>query len=191
MRKQLLAGLALLSAAVATPALAAPSFGDVVECQGSVLACPEDDSFATVGAGNEFALSFGEYGIIMLADFANGSLTLNNANNFDLPGGFELPQDTFLRFGGVTTPFTSAALGATSGILDFDASKLGVDADGYLTLNLSGTTFLPSGSLQVLIDQPAAAVPEPATWALMILGFGAVGHAMRRRKAVAPRAGLA
>ena len=27
-----------------------------------------------------------------------------------------------------------------------------------------------------------AGVPEPATWALMILGFGAVGGAMRRRK---------
>ena len=26
-------------------------------------------------------------------------------------------------------------------------------------------------------------VPEPATWALMILGFGAVGGAMRRRNA--------
>jgi len=26
------------------------------------------------------------------------------------------------------------------------------------------------------------AVPEPATWALMILGFGAVGFAMRRRR---------
>jgi choice-of-anchor C domain-containing protein len=30
-----------------------------------------------------------------------------------------------------------------------------------------------------------AAVPEPATWALMILGFGAVGGAMRRRRASA------
>jgi len=28
----------------------------------------------------------------------------------------------------------------------------------------------------------AAAVPEPATWAMMILGMGAVGFAMRRRK---------
>lgn len=27
-----------------------------------------------------------------------------------------------------------------------------------------------------------AAVPEPATWAMMIIGFGAVGGAMRRRK---------
>lgn len=29
-----------------------------------------------------------------------------------------------------------------------------------------------------------APVPEPATWALMILGFGAVGYTMRRQKAV-------
>ena len=26
------------------------------------------------------------------------------------------------------------------------------------------------------------AVPEPATWAMMLIGFGAVGAAMRRRK---------
>ena len=34
----------------------------------------------------------------------------------------------------------------------------------------------------------APAVPEPATWALMILGFGATGTAMRyrRRRALAP-----
>lgn len=28
-----------------------------------------------------------------------------------------------------------------------------------------------------------AAIPEPSTWAMMILGFGAVGYSMRRRKA--------
>ena len=27
-----------------------------------------------------------------------------------------------------------------------------------------------------------AAVPEPATWALMLLGFGALGVSMRRRR---------
>jgi hypothetical protein len=35
------------------------------------------------------------------------------------------------------------------------------------------------------VDSPVGAVPEPASWALMILGFGAVGGALRRRKRTA------
>lgn len=30
--------------------------------------------------------------------------------------------------------------------------------------------------------QPVSSVPEPATWAMMLLGFGGIGFAMRRRK---------
>ena len=33
-----------------------------------------------------------------------------------------------------------------------------------------------------LTFEPAAAVPEPATWALMLLGFGGMGLAVRRRR---------
>jgi PEP-CTERM motif len=38
-----------------------------------------------------------------------------------------------------------------------------------------------TGNSQNLVFQTAP-VPEPATWALMLLGFGAVGAALRRRK---------
>lgn len=34
---------------------------------------------------------------------------------------------------------------------------------------------------------PAGAVPEPATWAMMLFGFGGLGHAMRRRPRAATR----
>lgn len=52
-----------------------------------------------------------------------------------------------------------------------------------LTNNLSWPNANP---VQLVISEvPGGAVPEPATWALMILGFGAVGFAMRRRQQVA------
>ena len=39
-----------------------------------------------------------------------------------------------------------------------------------------------SGNSTLRISQVAAAVPEPGTWAMMLIGFGAVGYSMRRRK---------
>lgn len=42
--------------------------------------------------------------------------------------------------------------------------------------NLSGPPSSGSGTGQVII----AAVPEPGTWAMMLLGFGAIGLGMRR-----------
>ncbi|HEX7886461.1 MAG TPA: esterase-like activity of phytase family protein [Phenylobacterium sp.] len=43
------------------------------------------------------------------------------------------------------------------------------------------------GDLPGFQAQSFQAVPEPATWALMILGFGGVGAAVRRRRASMPR----
>lgn len=49
--------------------------------------------------------------------------------------------------------------------------------------NNMGTFGIIDGStLQGLTFQPVAAVPEPATWGMMILGFGMIGGAARSRK---------
>jgi hypothetical protein len=40
---------------------------------------------------------------------------------------------------------------------------------------------LPRVEDGILVFEPAAVIPEPATWAMMILGFGAVGVSLRRR----------
>jgi hypothetical protein len=52
----------------------------------------------------------------------------------------------------------------------------------YIAFGGSPTGFLDTSGLQTRFDFAAAAVPEPANWALMILGFGAIGSMMRRRK---------
>lgn len=41
-----------------------------------------------------------------------------------------------------------------------------------------------SGPIEYRLDFTAFAVPEPATWAMLVAGFGAVGSALRRRQSL-------
>ena len=90
--------------------------------------------------------------------------------------------------------FTSAVLSGLGGpynLIEIDdngvdefwrlANPVQLDASQY-TLSINGNNS-GAGSLggSITIRQ-AAAVPEPATWAMMLVGFGAVGFAMRRRR---------
>ena len=54
---------------------------------------------------------------------------------------------------------------------------------GTFTLNIQGNPGTQNGSLGGTVAfQSMAAVPEPGTWAMMLLGFGAIGFSMRRRR---------
>ena len=68
----------------------------------------------------------------------------------------------------------------------YAAGKIGNFIEGsavFGSLQQNGEIHLSGfgGNLQV----PSSAVPEPATWAMMILGFGLIGSAVRRRNRVA------
>lgn len=73
-----------------------------------------------------------------------------------------------------------AANGQSSGVgynatafFVFDAGA-GLDTFAFNRAGLSNA--------RLYITQPPPAVPEPGTWAMLILGFGLVGAAMRRRR---------
>lgn len=51
------------------------------------------------------------------------------------------------------------------------------------TFNLSGG--FTAGPATLTISRAVAAVPEPGTWAMMLIGFGAIGFAVRRRRPTA------
>ena len=89
--------------------------------------------------------------------------------------------------------FTSAVLsglGGPFGLIEIDddgtneywrlANPVQLGASQY-TLTINGNNS-GAGSLGGSITIRPAAVPEPATWAMMLIGFGAVGFAMRRRR---------
>jgi hypothetical protein len=71
------------------------------------------------------------------------------------------------------TPFT-----ITNGTFDI-ATLLDQPVSGGLqTLYIAG---ISGGNGEYTVDLAFAPVPEPATWAMMIVGFGLVGATVRRR----------
>ena len=69
-----------------------------------------------------------------------------------------------------------------------DSYSLFYDSDPILSgsVDLSDLGY-DSWSHMSFFDTGTPGVPEPASWALMLLGFGAIGWIMRRRNAAEPR----
>jgi hypothetical protein len=96
-----------------------------------------------------------------------------------------------INFSSITldgNPFTlTSALGAAEqysccGVDGLSSITLGT---GDHTINLIGTlTGLDPGGYSgtLNVQSVRGAVPEPATWAMMLIGFAGVGFAMRRRR---------
>jgi hypothetical protein len=76
------------------------------------------------------------------------------------------------------TKFKIAATGGDT--LTHFQIQLVTDATGTTAVPLNGALQL-DGVGQIRIDG-VAVVPEPATWAMMIMGFGGVGSLLRRRR---------
>ena len=54
---------------------------------------------------------------------------------------------------------------------------------GTFTLNIQGTPGTQNGAFGGNVAfVSTSAVPEPTTWAMMLVGFGAVGYSMRRSR---------
>jgi Domain of unknown function (DUF4394)/PEP-CTERM motif len=68
----------------------------------------------------------------------------------------------------------------------FDIGTDGVaylaDVDRFYTVNLTTGAATFVGNLASPVFGITAAIPEPATWMMMIFGFGVVGASMRRRQ---------
>ncbi|WP_293352246.1 PEPxxWA-CTERM sorting domain-containing protein [Phenylobacterium sp.] len=93
---------------------------------------------------------------------------------------------TFHLADGTTEVVTGAILAALPG-MDANGSQTGFTSNGRLTFtfdsSIDGIDFASGGnSLEIGDIAAVSAVPEPAAWAMMILGFGGVGGLVRKRR---------
>lgn len=134
----------------------------------------------------------GTFGLADLASFTLDTSTVFTFSEVN-PSGF--PSSGFFNYGlADLTAFSATFANGALTALSFDTNALstistdgngdfglqsfrvtGLGPDGASTFN-GDFQLLTSGQIEI------AAVPEPATWALMIIGFGMVGGAVRARR---------
>jgi hypothetical protein len=137
-----------------------------------------------VSAGQSNTLDFGVFLQSALAsvDPITGTIT----SQFYICGSPTAPGvcPKFNVYSLTLTPSAEGFLGQ----FDFSSGRaegtdIGFVSGGQFTS--TGNTFLLPASFQGI--NLASSVPEPTTWAMMLVGFGAVGYSMRRRSAAKPQ----
>jgi uncharacterized protein YjbI with pentapeptide repeats len=136
---------------------------------------------APVGPGVEFSDIEGTgVGVSPFVDFSATNIQVVFPNGWHLDGngsfdGFDFRILSGPSFTGATLAGTNIA-GLTQAALSFDGKNV------YLnTLGLGGWGPNSFVSIDVALS---GEVPEPATWAMMIVGFGLIGAARRRQVAL-------
>lgn len=209
--RKIIVTAALAVAVVATPALAdtitinsTPADGfhygtgnDYAPANALVLTAPA----TPYTTDEELALRFHQTGQVAPASSANGTYSFATGTDpisFDwsVEGSFYNALITLTNLGtGQTFSYNPFAAGndnfTTTGDIDlaqnsFRLNWAGIGFDPSVNDTYSATLTSGGKSLTAYAQIGTGAVPEPASWALMLLGFGGIGFQMRRsRKNVA------
>ena len=187
-------GTVLAAAGLATSATAAVTITGQVS---SVSASTSDPSLVI----NAAAVAFPTFTLNNVGDFADFTvLTIGTSEtSVDFPDDFT-PRPLSVAFsfsrpnGATGAPITGTTVGfyelfSSCGLLAGGCGSATFNSPSLFTFNnggqfsvrLSNVTFATPGTANVTgrFTLVTAPVPEPSTWALMLLGFGAVGAAMR------------
>ena len=192
----------LYSVAIAAGALAATPAAAQVQFTGTTQGCfgggctpgvgPTVDSGLTYTAGG-FNQTSDNTGYLSIGDILNnlGSFTLAPADGMHSYAGDHFALQINFTQPGFANSLYSALLqgtvtdtnGSVSVNFQDPLTQLVSSTGGMFTVTVPTFVGLTPNNTPVWVSAKfQAAVPEPATWGMMLLGFGAMGMAMRRRR---------
>ena len=200
--KIILGALVAATAMMAAPASAAELVSNGNFESGSLSGWTSSGNVA-VGTVPYFGLGSGAYGSY-LAAFNGGNTTpngvLSQAIGTTAGALYNFAFNYGVTNGGGQSLLVSVLDATTSAVLATQTVSTTSQSPQAFTLNFtaaSGSSIIRfadvatnnSTNQDIAIDNVSVsgAVPEPATWAMMMLGFGAMGFAMRRRAQTSAR----
>jgi hypothetical protein len=153
-------------------------------------------SLVNAGVFASNGVTIGETGMIQSLNEVTGPITLPTAfMTFDTGGSnlqlwaTDIPAGNHGPFTLIDTPFGAvASLNVTGYVLDTTTDKRLGNYTMIASATFAGETVAELLASPTPIDTPFsatftfAAVPEPATWAMMLVGVGAMGVALRSKR---------
>jgi hypothetical protein len=144
-----------------------PSFQGAADVQGLWLSDgdsyrdPGDYSAITIRFADDFAASLSSFSMDVASALSSVGLTFFDRSGATI-GSFTIAQSPTISANFTPIGYRNVSVTSANGI--------------------GGFAFATLAQGNVIVDNiQANAVPEPATWGLMILGFGLAGASMRRR----------
>lgn len=180
MLKKLAFGIAL--ALFAAPVCAQTVFATLPDYNGAFRNSGFPYAVGTVGTFNFSA----PLGATISSAYLEGTYGTSGANGYAFStASYDASIDgtsfTVCGLNAVNCYFDGAPLRTFSILLPSTSYASLLDGSAVLALTQTSGNFIRLGTPTLRVDF-LPAVPEPATWAMMLIGFGAIGASMRSRR---------
>ena len=157
-----------------------PASGTVLDPAGLSYASGGFDQFTdptgTLFIGGGANDNLGKFALTLAPDTYTGDI-------FNLLVTFTLPGTTNNLYTAMLTGIVTSVPPGGGVLIDFDNTPVALTASNgqQFTLAVSDVR-ITGGNENVGVQGEVHLLPEPATWAMMLLGFGGIGMAMRRKR---------
>ncbi len=147
---------------------------DTSSSNGAIPAFGSTGNYGSVLSGGSYSVAFSPSDVF---SFVLGSLDTYNSLTLQFADTSSLTYDGAEIVGGLPPANGDQGASYTNGVVSYD-TKGGS--------KIVGAQFASSENSFEFDNLAISAVPEPATWGMMLLGFGAVGSVVRRRRQAQP-----